>query len=236
MPLTDRLATAAGKLHGAVRHVLGGLWALPKVAVTVMVFALLLNLIANFSGGTVVGKSIGESAVYCAIDAAVLEPFLKSGFAGRLPVLLSDTFREATATLETRNIHLVRYFNGMTLSDAICSNAGIDAEAAKLVGKETEPVKKAKLLYAWVAQNIKYDDKKAADVEDGKSGIQSGAVAAFQTRMGHLLRRRLPLCGHVPGRGCEGAVCHRPRLRRRRLGGPRLEPGLGPGRRPVDQR
>ena len=184
VPLTEKFSSTMGKLNGAVRRLLGGLWELPKAVIGVVVFSLLLSFIAAYSAGSFVEKSISASAAYRYIDKAVIDPLLSSELAQKIPVLLDNTFKKAASSLEARNIRLIRYFNGMTLEDAVKSNADIDAEALKQTARETDTVKKAKLLYTWIAQNITYDEKKAAAVSVDPTGVPSGAVVAYKTKTG----------------------------------------------------
>ena len=79
---------------------------------------------------------------------------------------------------------VITYFNGVTLDEAIKSNAQIDETARKVVGSEQNSKKKANLLYKWVSQNIAYDYQKAALINKNTSGISSGSIIAFNTRRG----------------------------------------------------
>jgi hypothetical protein len=184
VPATDRLSSAMKKMNGGLRRFLGALWELPQAASLVLVFALLLNLYSGVSGATRLGKEISRSGAYRLINTQVLGPILSSGFVRQIPVLLRDTFRDAAATLQERNIHLIRYFNGMTLDEAVVSNAEIDAKARSLAGKEATDVSKAKLLYAWISENIAYDNAKAASLASDDYPGPSGAAVAFKTKTG----------------------------------------------------
>jgi hypothetical protein len=184
VPATDRFSKAMEKVNGAVRRTLGGLWELPKAAVLVLVFSLFLNFCVSYNSNSAVEKSISASGAYQAIDKTILTPILSSGIVKKIPVLLGDTFQKAAASLEERNIHLIRYFNGVTLDDAVSSDAEIDGAAKSIVGKETDDKIKAKLLYTWITKNITYDTEKAAAVTSDAAGIASGAVVAYDTRTG----------------------------------------------------
>ncbi|SHH73879.1 Transglutaminase-like superfamily protein [Sporobacter termitidis DSM 10068] len=184
VPLTDKISSAMGRMNGVVRRILGGIWELPKAAILVVICALLLNFYVSYNGNSTLEKSIDASGAYQYIDKTILDPLLSSQWAQKIPVLLGDSFKQAAESLEARNIHLIRYFNGMTLGDAVKSNADIDAKAKSIVGKETDQKAKAKLLYTWVAKNIDYDSKKAAAVAADSSRVASGAVVAYDTRTG----------------------------------------------------
>jgi hypothetical protein len=184
VPATDKISAAMNRQNGVLRRFLGALWELPRAAALVLTFALLLNLYSGINGNARIEKEIEESGAYRFIDAEVLEPILSSSLVRKIPVLLNDTFENAAATLQERNIRLIRYFNGMTLDDAVKSNTEIDAKARAIVGEETDDAAMAKLLYGWISKNITYDDQKAAAVAAELSGVSSGAAVAFGTGTG----------------------------------------------------
>lgn len=76
------------------------------------------------------------------------------------------------------------YYNGVTIDDAVKSDAQIESKAKTLVsGKKTDR-ERAKSIYKWVGANIKYDNNKASKVLNNQSNIESGAIIAFNTRRG----------------------------------------------------
>lgn len=80
----------------------------------------------------------------------------------------------------------VTYYNGVTLEDGVKSNKEINETAKNLVRGAKTDREKAKILYAFVGSNIKYDDSKA-DTLMGNSSREvnnSGAIEAFNTRTG----------------------------------------------------
>jgi transglutaminase-like putative cysteine protease len=101
-------------------------------------------------------------------------------------VILKDSFRfaEREITDESGQVHLIKYFNGVTLDDAIESNAEIDAEAQAIVGTETDARQQAYLIYLWICENIKYDTDKAAALSVDSAKVPSGAAIAYATRTG----------------------------------------------------
>ncbi len=184
VPVTNKISTSVGKMNGAVKRILGGLWELPKSMILVIVISLLLNFFASYNSNTIIEKAISRSTAYQIVDKNILKPILNSDFAKKIPVLLSDSFNKAAASLEERNIHLIRYFNGMTLDDAVKSNDDIDTAAEEIIGKETNEKEKAKLLYVWISQNITYDHEKAAAVAAASASVSSGAIDAYSTKTG----------------------------------------------------
>lgn len=184
VPLTEKISSAARTMNGVARRVLGLIWELPKAAVYIFIFSLLLNFYIGFYNGSSPARYISQSMVYQLVDNAVIEPLLSTRFARQIPVIVKNSFDNAAATLEARNIRLIRYFNGVTLDEAIRSNDEIDATAHTIVGNETKDIRKARLIYNWLSQNIAYDYKKAENIFLNSSGISSGAVVTYDTRIG----------------------------------------------------
>lgn len=184
VPLTEKFASAMRKMNGFFKHLLGGIWEVPKAVVIVVVVSLFLSFFISYYGDSALTRTISSSAAYQYVNKTILGPLLNSDLAKKIPVLLKDTFKDAAGSLEDRNIRLIRYFNGMTLPDAVKSNADIDDAAKKIIGKATEDKEKARLLYTWVAKNISYDNAKAAAVAKDPSSVSSGAIVAYNTRTG----------------------------------------------------
>lgn len=183
-PLTEKLASAVRRMHGSIKRLLGGIWEVPKAALLVIVISLFLNFLVSYYGDTALTQRIGDSSAYQLVDRTIINPLLSSELARKIPVLLKDTFKDTVASLEDRNIRLIRYFNGMTLTEAIKSNDDIDATARVIVGKTTDDREKAQLLYTWIAENISYDEEKAVAVSKDASSVSSGAIVCFNTRTG----------------------------------------------------
>ncbi|MGL4655644.1 MAG: transglutaminase-like domain-containing protein [Sarcina sp.] len=77
------------------------------------------------------------------------------------------------------------YYNGVTLAQAVKSDAAIKAKAKEIVKNDNTDLEKARSLYNWVGNNIQYDEAKAEEItrNQGK-GVTSGAIEAFNTREG----------------------------------------------------
>jgi hypothetical protein len=182
VPVINKVASSFRKKGGLVRRIVWGLCQLPKSIIYVIVFSLLMNFCTNYNSGLAIDKKINQSVTYQFVNKNVLNPLLSSSIVKKIPVLLNDSFKDASASLQ--NIHLTYYFNGMTLDDAVKSNSEIDNTAKEIVGKETNSKEKASLIYRWVSKNINYDYKKAAVVATNPSSVSSGAIVAFNTRTG----------------------------------------------------
>lgn len=78
-------------------------------------------------------------------------------------------------------------YNGITIDEGIKSNKDIDNKAIDLTKNATSDRERAKILYAWVGSNIKYDDDKAQQVLSGSETSKmpkSGAICAFENKTG----------------------------------------------------
>lgn len=187
-PLSNRLAAKVGSMHVFAKQLFGGLWSVPKSLCLVFILSLLLGVYANyFNSSFAFSKSIEQSSVYQCIDENITGPLLDTDLAAQIPVILNDSFQSATEELssdDTGNTLVVKYFNGMTLDEAVESNAEIDAAAKKIVGSATDDQEKAYLLYQWICSNITYDNEKAALLAANSTDVESGAIVTFQTRTG----------------------------------------------------
>lgn len=142
---------------------------------------------------------MNQSTAYQVVYKNAVSPALNSNIAKKIPVLVNDSFGKvmeraqpiedtgpaiSNHPVKKDNPYVITYFNGVTLDEAIKSNAQIDATARQIVGSEQNSKKKAHLLYKWVSQNIEYDYNKAAIISKDSSGIASGSIIAFNTRTG----------------------------------------------------
>jgi transglutaminase-like putative cysteine protease len=140
---------------------------------------------------------MNDSNAYQVLYKNAVSPVLNSNIAKKIPVLVNDSFAKTTERVpsggdpgglpnpdQLRKSNVITYFNGVTLNEAIKSNAQIDETARMVVGNEKNSKKKAYLLYKWVSQNIKYDYSKAAIISKDPTGISSGSIIAFNTGKG----------------------------------------------------
>lgn len=194
-PLADKLSAKLDSVHPNVKRTFSGLWQLPKALCTVLVFSLLLSFYANFINNPTAGEYINASKAYQAIHKTMLTPILSANLVKKAPVIIGDAFRKAaedytpanadsTTAPNYWNLPAIKYFNGVTVDEAIQSNTEIDNAAKLIVGNEKDDVKKAYLLYKWVSSNIRYDNAKAAIIMDNPSHVDSGSIVTFKDKMG----------------------------------------------------
>jgi hypothetical protein len=197
-PLTNLLYTLHNSLGSLWRRIWGILAKLPKAILLVFFLGLLLNFYSYYFPSPLLSRWMNESAAYQIVYKDAVSPALNSNIAKKIPVLVNDSFGKAAQMIPivgdganspgTQLIkdypRVITYFNGVTLDEAIKSNAQIDETARKVVGSEQNSTKKAYLLYKWVSQNITYDYQKAALIDKNTSGVSSGSIMAFNTRRG----------------------------------------------------
>lgn len=181
-PLLIKAESSYRKKSSFVKRMVRGLCQLPKSIICVLVLALLINFCTSYNSGWAVDKKVNQSVAYQFINKNILNPLLNSSIVKKIPVLLNDSFKDASASLQ--NIHLTQYFNGMALDDAVKSDSEIDSTAKQIVGKETNSKEKAYLIYQWVSKNISYDYNKADVIATSPSSVSSGAIVTFDTRSG----------------------------------------------------
>jgi hypothetical protein len=194
-PLADMISSALDSMNPKVKRIFGGLWQLPKSLWMVLIFSLLLNFYTSFINNPSATDYINESKAYQAIQRNILHPVLSTDTVKNVPVMVSDAFRRAAEDFTPANtesssdpnywkLPAIKYFNGMTIDEAIKSNSDIDNTAKKIVGTEENNKKKARLLYDWVSKNIQYDQAKAEIILENPSRVNSGSIVTFEERTG----------------------------------------------------
>jgi transglutaminase-like putative cysteine protease len=177
-----------------LRSVVGAMTQVPKAAFYTFLIGMALNFLVYYYPSPQVSVWMNDSGVYQSLYQQVLCPVLNSNLAKNIPVIINDTMDKVIpgtrdvpdAPLSPDSNHglIIKYFNGVTLDQAIKSNAEIDRTARMIVGREQNSTRQAYLIYQWVASNIKYDYDKALQVSQGTSGVDSGSIIAYNTRTG----------------------------------------------------
>jgi len=197
-PLADGLYTLLDSMGSVLRRIMGALSQVPRAAFLVFVLCLLLNFYGYYFPSPHLSKLMNESDAYQVLYKNAVSPVLNSNIAKKIPVLVNDSFGNTMTRIpepgapggfsnpngQQNGTRVITYFNGVTLDEAIKSNAQIDETARTVVGNEKNSKKKAYLLYKWISQNIDYDYNKAAMISKDSKGISSGSIIAFNTRKG----------------------------------------------------
>lgn len=195
IPLTGRLSSVFNSMNSKVKRLLSVFWQLPKSVCMVLIFSLLLNFYINFINNNTTGDYINHSSAYQIINKEFLRPILSTDIAKKLPVLINDSFNNAAEEFTPANnengenpnywkVPVIKYFNGVTLEEAIKSNSGIDKKAKEIVADEKSDKIKAYLLYQWISQNVQYDDDKAAVIVTSPSHVKSGSIVTYSEKEG----------------------------------------------------
>lgn len=195
VPLTDRISSALNSTSSNVRRIFSGVWQLPKSVWMVLIFSLLLNFYTNYINNPSTGNYINNSKAYQIINKNVLYPILSTDIAKHIPVLINDSFKKAAEDFTPANndnienpnywkLPVIKYFNGMTLDEAVKSTSEIDNTAKQIVGTEKNDKKKAYLLYEWISKNIHYDKDKAEIIVNDSSHVNSGSIVTYAESKG----------------------------------------------------
>lgn len=193
-PLTDKVLSSMDLMSTNAKRFFSGMWQLPKAFCMVLVFSLLLNFYTTYINNPAVNNYINNSKAYQTINNNILYPILNADMVQQLPVLVSDSFKRAAEDLAPANnsgpspnywnLPVIKYFNGMTLDEAVKSNDAIDNAAKEIVGSETDDREKAYLIYEWICNNIEYDRDKAKVIVTDSSRVSSGSIITFSERKG----------------------------------------------------
>ncbi|MDP4091845.1 MAG: transglutaminase-like domain-containing protein [Bacillota bacterium] len=193
-PFSNWASRKISSLGKTGRNILGVLSQIPKSIFIVFLFAILLNFFSYYFSSPLLSKWMNESTAYQTIYRNAIYPVLNSNIAKKIPVLFNDSFkRTAQNTTDgsdglkpsnSGNAWVIKYFNGVTLDEAIKSNDEIDATALKITQNATDDREKALLIYKWISRHISYDEEKAVQVSTAAEGTASGSIVAFDTRKG----------------------------------------------------
>ena len=195
IPVADKLSLSLNLMNSKGKRLFSGLWQLPKSVFMVLFFSLLLSFYASYINNPSAGDYINASKAYQAVNKNMLHPILRADLVKKMPVLVGDAFRKAAEDFTPASagnsgdpnywkLPAIKYFNGMTIDEAVKSNSEIDETAKQLVDNETDDIKKAHLLYKWVSKNIEYDKAKAEIVLENPSRVDSGSIITFAERTG----------------------------------------------------
>lgn len=195
VPLIERISPTLNSMNCNVKRVLSGVWQLPKSVCMVLIFSLLLSFYSNYINNPSTCNYINNSTAYQLINKNIFHPILNTDIAKNIPVLINDSFKKSAEDFTPTNndnsenpnywkLPAIKYFNGMTLDEAVKSNSEIDNTAKQIIGTEKNDKKKAYLLYEWISKNIQYDKGKAEIVVKTPSHVNSGSIVTYTERKG----------------------------------------------------
>jgi transglutaminase-like putative cysteine protease len=168
-----------------------------------VLFAFFIFIYTSYFPSPVISEQLESSKIYGIINKSIVQPTISSGYLQKIPLVFNKLVlpvnqdNESQITFEEQDgsgkylprktnsgVRIVWYFNGVTLNDAIKSNEEIDNYARSLVRGETTDIRKAKLIYRWVSNNIKYDYDKVEHFQQNIPDSSTGAIEAFKARKG----------------------------------------------------
>jgi hypothetical protein len=183
--MADSIASAISSMNSFARRIIGGLWKLPKSLWLVLVFSILLSLLSGYFNSSPIIEYAKSSTTYQLVQENVVQPLLNNSTVQNIQVIFNNSFQTAEDEFSNiKNRYLIRYFNGVTLDEAVKSSPDIDAKAKEIVGSETDDRRKAYLIYQWITENVTYDNGKATIISTDPSSVSSGAIVAYNTRTG----------------------------------------------------
>lgn len=191
-PLTDLIFSGLKSMKSFPRKLLLGISNLPQSLFIVFLCALLLNFANYYVTIPLLASQMKQSGTYQFVYSKTIYPVLNSNIAKRIPVILNDTFAKLNSYVDEKppegisdeKIKIIRYFNGVTLDEAVKSTDEIDNLARQITKQGSTDREQAFLLYQWITENIEYDYDKVEKVSKDPRGIDSGTITAFYEKKG----------------------------------------------------
>ncbi len=184
-------------MSSVTRRIITFVCSIPKAAVSLICISFVLYFFSYYFTVPRLSVWIDDSVVLQGVYRTALKPVVESEIAKKIPVIINDRFVSATMngqevkiadnirdTLDSYNIKVIQYFNGVTLDDAVKSNDEIDKLALELTEGKLGDYDKAKAIYKWITKNIKYDYPKAKQIAVKTEGTKSGTIICYETRKG----------------------------------------------------
>jgi len=185
----DFFCTMIRKTHRFVRSFVGIVIETPKIIVIILSMVFLNELFTSYYPTNIVAAYTDKSRVYNYIYNSLVQPIASSSFSQKVPVFLQNSVDEVSKGIKDSKIvnesEKIKSIGFLRFQLETKSSEGIDRQALKIIGKETDDRKKAYLLYKWIGNNINYDWEKYNNIVSGtKSKDKFGAIVAFNTRKG----------------------------------------------------
>ncbi|MEA4987125.1 MAG: transglutaminase domain-containing protein [Anaerovorax sp.] len=195
LPMTDKILLVYHSMSNNAKRILSIVWQLPKSIFIIILFSLLLSFYTNYVNSPSTENYINHSLTYRIVNNHILNPILSTDTAKNMPVFINDSIKKATEDFTPANnddsaysnywkITAIKYFNGMTLDEAIKSNSDIDNKAKNLVSTGKNEREKAYLLYQWISKNIQYDKGKVEIIAKDSTHVNSGSIVTYSEGKG----------------------------------------------------
>ncbi|WP_206460789.1 transglutaminase-like domain-containing protein [Anaerovorax sp. IOR16] len=195
LPITDKISHAYHSMSSNTKRILSIVWQLPKSIFIIILFSLLLSFYTNYVNSPSAESYINHSLAYRIVNNHILNPILSTDTVKSMPVFINNSIKKATEDFTPANkddseysnywkITAIKYFNGMTLDEAVKSNSDIDNMAKNIVSTGKDEKEKAYLLYEWISRNIQYDKDKVEMIEKNSSHVNSGSIVTYSEGKG----------------------------------------------------
>lgn len=187
--LSGFICNMAEKGGRAVRMLMGVLFEVPKALGVIIIISLVISFMSIYYPGNPISKASEESSVYKAVYAYTVSPVMESSLGQKIPAFFWSSIEDtSTAVFDNNAVESsdkLQALGFLRFQYESVSNEEINSTAKEIVGNETDPRKKAYLLYRWVGYNIDYDWEKYNNVVSNLSfKDRFGAINTFQTRKG----------------------------------------------------
>ncbi|OPJ58497.1 transglutaminase domain-containing protein [Clostridium oryzae] len=192
-PTLKLLERGLAKRSKLTKRIISLVFSIPKSAAYLIFFTVALNIIIMFNVSKPFNKYIAKSQIYNSVCKKVVVPVANSQLAKQIPNILDNSFK-----IEKRQIpngtgkekftgKTIVYYNGITIGQGVKSNKEIDRFTKELLAGTVNDYDKAKKIYEWIGQNIKYDNVKAKKILNNDFDEKSGAIPTFESRKGICL-------------------------------------------------
>lgn len=171
------------------------IWQVSKFICLVLLFSLILNFYDNSTNSIFSNKYFEISNAYELIDEKIVEPISRTNVKENVYNFINNSLNKINKLFipEVKDNNeqcvylkkpVVKYFNGITIDEAIISNPQINNTAKQIVGNEKNNRKKAYLIYKWISNNINYNKEKAEIITTNYSYVSSGSIVTFHDKSG----------------------------------------------------
>lgn len=189
--LIDKIEICIRNKDFIFRRIIGAVIEIPRAICYFLVVLLFLNLTSMISSNKQFNNYLSDSNVYKYFCKQLITPITNSNVAKKLPEIIGDSLKVVVKQNDGNKVSnggnlgdTIVYYNGVTLDQAVKSNASIDDFSRRIVHGYTSTLDKAKALYDWEGSGITYDYNKANSVLNNDYNVKSGAIPTFNTKTG----------------------------------------------------
>jgi uncharacterized membrane protein YbjE (DUF340 family) len=187
-PALDNIDEKLKQKNNFSRRSIGAIFELPRATAYVIIITFLFNISSMFNIVPNLDRSLEKSFLYNNICKHIVIPITNSTIAKNLPNIIDNSFKIVTKEIDSidfeNSSNIITYYNGITIDEGIKSSDKLDFFAISLTASVDSDIKKSRLIYDWIENEISYDSEKADMIMNNIFDEQSGAVNTFETREG----------------------------------------------------